>query len=229
MKDKPLLADEGAYAVKDEPAAVPPKASQPPPSPPEPLPPVAKSWDSLWPLATRLKAFAWLLVLDLVAAPLSWFIFGDILASIHTLLGTAILQAFLVGTFNRIDLTRSAKGKVGLARTWRIAFWPLKPKRIRWGEFESVNSGKSFDPRLEDWIMALFLLFYLLIPGILWYWYVVRPDRVHVALCKDHGFTDTILYRGTDEAKADEIAKAIADVTGLPYTWAACGLARGVS
>src|SRR5262249_25315368 len=100
---------------------------------------------------------------------------------------------------------------------WRIAFVALRPQSLRWREFESVSTGKSHDPKFEDWAIALLLLFYGLVPGILWWWFVIRTDRAYVGLCKDHGFTDTIIYRGSNAALAEEVAASVAEVTGLPY------------
>jgi hypothetical protein len=217
VKPAPLLTgsddDDGRpYTVPGDPLA-PVKEEKPPP----PRPAVAKSWDMVWSLRTRLKIFGVLLALNVVAAVLSGIIADSVPVSFVTVITTSLLQAFLIGTFDRIDLTRSAKGKVSLKRTWRIAFVPLKPQSLRWHEFESVSVGKSYDPKFEDWVIAVLLLFYGVVPGILWWWFVIRTDRVYVGLCKDHGFTDTILYRGSNAALAKEVAASVAEVAGLPY------------
>ena len=34
----------------------------------------------------------------------------------------AICQAFVLGTFDRLDLMRTTKGKVTLTQQWRVAF-----------------------------------------------------------------------------------------------------------
>ncbi|MBI3411439.1 MAG: hypothetical protein HY040_24185 [Planctomycetes bacterium] len=180
------------------------------------LAPLAKSWDTLWPLATRRKFFFAMLTLNVVLLPVGWLLFGSLPASLSAVVLNSLLQAFLIGTFDRIDLVRKANGKVSLTRTWRVAFCQLQPTRIRWSEFESVGSRKIHEPHFEDWYVGLLLLLGGLIPGILWYWFVIRPERIEVIMFKDHGFPDTVLYRGVDESKVEEVAQTIMDVTGLP-------------
>ena len=49
-------------------------------------------------------------------------------------------------------------------------------------------------------------------------WDAVRSDQAFVALTKDYGFPDTMLYRGWNEALMRDIAKTVRDVGGLPCT-----------
>ena len=213
-----LAADEDEdaahepYRVHGE-ACAPPKAESPTPVVMRPL---AKSWETLWPLSTRRKIFFAMLALNVVLLPIGWLLFGSLPASFSAVVVNSLLQAFLIGTFDRIDLVRNENGRVSLTRTWRVAFYPQQPSRIRWSEFESVGSRKIHEPHFEDWYVGLLLLMGGLIPGVLWYWFVIRPERLEVILYKDHGFPDTILYRGIDEDKVEEVAQTIMDVTSLP-------------
>jgi hypothetical protein len=126
------------------------------------------------------------------------------------------LQAFLVGSYDRITLTRDRKGRVQLTRTWRIAFFELKPQPIRWKEYDELLVGRFRDITVLDWVMLLILLAHFVIPAVLWWWYVIRPDRTFTALCRDHGFPDEYLYRGLNEEQARDIAESLSDLTGLP-------------
>src|SRR5262245_17249736 len=104
-------------------------------SPPIVLSASAKSWETLWPLTTRLKILYAILTLNVGLLPVGWLLTGNVPATFSALIVNSLLQAFLLGTFDRIDLIRSDKGKVSLTRTWRIAFYSLQPARIRWSEF----------------------------------------------------------------------------------------------
>lgn len=185
--------------------------------PPPPKPPVAKSWEIGWPFQKRMAVFAVVGTANVIAVPFTWTMFPNVAAVLLTFWFTTSLEAFLLGTYDRIDLTRSRKGHVCLTRTWRVAFIPMKPAVLRCAEFEGIIIARLHEPKWEDWFMMLMLLPYGLIPAILWWWFVIRPERVHVALCKDHGFADTLLYRCLDEDDACAVAETVADVTGLLY------------
>lgn len=206
-----LEDDDRPYAAES--AAAPPKA----PELERPTTPLAKSWESFWPLATRRNILVILFIVDLAGMPLHWLFFQSIPATLISFLLMALLQAFLIGTYDRIDLVRSAKGKLTLSRTWRVAFFPRAPTRIRRSEFESLSISLVHETHVEDWVILLLLLPCAVFPAVLWWWFVMRPIQVRVSLCKQHGYPDTILFRTTDQAKAREVAKEIADVTGLPY------------
>jgi hypothetical protein len=124
-------------------------------------------------------------------------------------------QAVVLGTFDRLDLTRTTKGKVTLIQQWRIAFWPLEPKTLRWRECEEIRVLHAETGCLE-WVM-FFSLLGTIIPALLWYWYVIRPGHVKVALCKTLGDPVMPLYLGTDDARAEEIAREVSEVTGLSW------------
>jgi hypothetical protein len=66
-----------------------------------------------------------------------------------------------------------------------------------------------------SWGMALILAGYCLVPGILFWYFVIRPDKWSVALALAHGSADVSLYYGINEARAREIFAAVSDATGL--------------
>jgi len=41
-----------------------------------------------------------------------------------------VLLAFVLGTFDRIELTQNERGKLRLTRTWRVCFAERQPVRI---------------------------------------------------------------------------------------------------
>ena len=180
------------------------------------FPPVDRTWDNGWPLQRRIMLFVILQIINLAVliAPL----FTEQAAGLYWsgAIISAALQAFLLGTFDRLHLTRNARGKVVLTQTWRVAFVTMPPKKIRWQEHEGVRliTSDEFDP--FDWMMAVILFCYAIVPGIVFWWYVIRPDKFDVALCKDHGHPATLLCRTINHARAQELATVIAEVVVLP-------------
>ena len=141
---------------------------------------------------------------------------GNWLALFISLLIGTVLLAYVLGTYPRINLMRSRKGRASLTRTWRICFIPLPTADIRWRAFEGVVVRRSHEPDFWDWAILIFLLAWGLIPGVLWWLYMINADQFDVALCKGHGFPALVLYRGPSQAIAQEIAANVRDLTGLP-------------
>lgn len=125
------------------------------------------------------------------------------------------LTAFLLGTWDRIDLTRSRKGHVELSKTWHICFFPTRPTAIDLRLYEGISTSQDHEAGFFEWLVFLGLLPYL-IPAFLWWWVAIRQDTVQVALTRDHGSVAMILYRGWNQEQAQEIAHAVADAAHLP-------------
>jgi hypothetical protein len=200
--------------------------------------PFDRTWEAGWPLSWRFAAFLACQVLNVVTALLILRERGSLPTTAGGWVMMTALQAFVLGTFDRLSLTRTAKGKVTLTKTWRACFVSLTPKVIRWREHEGVVVRHS-DVGIFDWVICLSLLmggvgpclFYLTIDhlyaiqfllsgvvlGAIFWWFAIRPGRVTVALTQNLGDPVSILYAGTDVDRATEIAEAVRDATGLPY------------
>jgi hypothetical protein len=124
------------------------------------------------------------------------------------------MQGFVFGTYDRLTLVRTSKGKVTLTKTWRVCFVPLTPQAIQWRDYEGIVVQRR-NAGLLEWLMLLMLIPGIILP-ILWWWYVIRPGQVIVALTQNLGDPVCKLYSGTNEARAEEIAQAVRDVTQLP-------------
>ena len=204
--------DDEAYSLDSEPVA--PAAKE---EDEAPLSRIAESWDTFWPMSRRVKIVAILWTINLALAPVAAQVM-DSLTLVIALIVNSLVQAFILGTFDRLEIRRSLSGKVVVTRTWRVAFVPLPAKRIRWRDFDSVSCRVTHDIHFEDWFGCFLLLLYCAIPAFLWYWYVIRPDRIVVAFCKDHGFSDTVLFWSSDQKLSQEVARTVAEVTGMRIT-----------
>jgi hypothetical protein len=178
--------------------------------------PIHRTWEAGWPLRTRVIAFVVCQGLNVGTVVLAIAVESRALTTVGGFMVAVICQALLLGTFDRLDLTRTAKGKVTLTQQWRVAFSPLPPKTLRWREHEEIRVLHA-EPGALEWVMFLGLLCTTLIGGLVWYWYVIRPGHVKAALCKSLGDPVTPLYLGTSMERAEELAREVAEVTGLSW------------
>lgn len=183
--------------------------------------PLARRFEAGWSLPKRRAVYAGLLVCNVVAFGLAWSSKGVEPVSMLAMLMLAGAQAFLVGTFDRTDLSRDARGKSRVVRTWRVAFYQLPPSEVLWREHEGVVVQKTHSTDIVDYWLLIILIGHGVIPGLLFWWYSIRPERYVVALTKNLTFPETVLYRGTDERHAKDLAAALRHVTGLPDPYAA--------
>jgi hypothetical protein len=171
-------------------------------------------WENGWPFQKRLTAFFVCQAINLVLI-VGLMIVSDYTVSFVLLFMQVGLQAFILGTFDTLTLKRNSKGKVTITKMWRYAFIPQKPQTIRWIDHEGLVIIQSNEPDMLNWGMAIILFGYGCVPGILFWYYVIRPDKWDVALAVAHGSADVTLYHGLNEARAREIHAAISDATGL--------------
>jgi hypothetical protein len=177
--------------------------------------PIRREWENGWPLQRRMMVFIILQVINFVTLIISLFNFSPGI-SLSMILFTVGLQAFLCGTYDKLSISRSIKGKVTLTTTWRYAFFERPPKTHRWKEHDSVVvvMSNDFDP--FDWAFAFILLGYCVLPGLIFWWFVIHRDKYTVFLCKDHGFPETAIFRTLSKERAEEVRDAVSQITTLP-------------
>jgi hypothetical protein len=128
------------------------------------------------------------------------------------------LLAFLLGTYARLELKRNERGQVKLTKTWRACFIHMTPEVIPLREYEGVSTGVDAEAGCWEWGIAAILFFGCgVIPGILWWYYTIHRDTYFVALTRDHGFPERMLYRGGNDGQMRDIAETLRDVAELPY------------
>ena len=181
--------------------------------------PLNKSWEAYATFDLRLKLFFGLQALNVVFAVLSLVTkqtdFG--LPVFSAMIVQAGVQAFLVGTFDKVTITRTAKGKTDITKHWRFLFYPVAPQKIDWKVSHGTALVATNNPGPLEWGIMLYLLCAGCLPGLLFYWFVIKPDRFDVVLCDLHGSTDQALFRTTKRETADEICRTINETTGLAY------------
>lgn len=177
--------------------------------------PINATFEESWPLDVRKKAFAvsmgvvlFVIVVQLVSG--SNFSMG-----LFTLLVMTGMHAFIIGTFDTLNVKRTAKGQATLTRTRRIAFAPLAPEKLSWKESHATGMLSSQSPGIFAWMVCVYLLMLGIVPGIVFYWVFIRPDKYEVTVCDIHGGTDGIIFRSGSREQAEEVSNRVADATGL--------------
>jgi len=180
--------------------------------------PIERTWETTCSLSARLTLFgiceAAALTLGLIGVFEGGANLGIFIGSFLVL--TAMLS-FLVGTFDRIHLTRDTRGRVRLTKTWRVCFVARQPKAIDVRGYEGILSGRHRAVSPWDSWLLYFLIIFGIVPGIIWWYLVFHKLTFHVSLSRDHGFPECIVYSGWNEMQMKEIALTLRDASGLHY------------
>jgi hypothetical protein len=178
--------------------------------------PLHREWEPYLPFALRMKVFVGMQILNVMIFFAMLATLGAATSFTGIVMQTA-MQAFLLGSFDRLIVTRTAKGKAEIQRLWRVGFYPIAPQKIDW----RVSHGTAIVPLhtvgFFEWLMMIYLLLCGILPGLLFYWFVIKPERFDVVLCDVHGSTDSAIFRTSSRDIADEICTVVSEVTTLDY------------
>jgi hypothetical protein len=178
--------------------------------------PIDREWETGWSFQVRMALFLVCQALNAITVMVSFAADGSLPTTVFGMVFAVVLQAFVLGTYERLRIRRNKKGQAEITVTWRVCFIPQPPKKLNWREHEGIAFGHYSAVGTTDWIIAFVLIFFFLLPAILFWIYVIRSDRFFAALTRDRGFPETYLYRGMNEKQAKEIAQTATDATGLP-------------
>jgi hypothetical protein len=178
--------------------------------------PIQAGWETDWPLRKRLKVWG---VLQVISVMLSLVfnrqVGGDVPGFLLSCLGFAAMTAFLLGTFDRVDLERDTRGRVKLTKTRRLCFFIASLTTTDVVGFEGVLTSRSSEVTGWEWVVFSFLLLMGVLPGLVWWYLVIHKIHFQVALARDHGYAAVIVYRGWSQAQMWEIARTLCDASGL--------------
>ncbi|MGL6095779.1 MAG: hypothetical protein ACRC7O_08305, partial [Fimbriiglobus sp.] len=161
--------------------------------------PIHRTWEEGWPGAFRAKVLAGVTLADVLLVGITVATGGVNLCSATFMLTFQIaLQAFLLGTFDALTVRRTAKGQATLTRNRRIAFTPIKPEKLSWKDSHAVGIVATHDPGFFSWLICAYLFLLGVVPGVVFYWVFIRPERFTVTVCDVHGGTDDVIFRCTD-------------------------------
>ena len=115
------------------------------------------------------------------------------------------------------DLLRNEKGKVTLTKTRRVCFFTAVTLPIDVRGHGEVVTGRSSEVTGWEWLVFFFLI-PMVIPGLVWWYYVIHKITFRAALARDHGFPAAIVYEGWDEAQMRDVAVTLSGAANLRLT-----------
>ena len=127
------------------------------------------------------------------------------------------LQAFILGSYETLRVTRDPKGRCILLKTRRYGFIPLAPFKIVWKKSSGVGILGTHDPDYITYLICFYLLTLGCLPGILFYIFVIRPERFNAAICNEYGGSDETVLHCSSRDHAYDVTRTIADASGLRW------------
>jgi hypothetical protein len=179
--------------------------------------PMERHWEAGMALSTRVLLFVAFQAAALPLGLMCAILFDEVPGFIFCwLLGTG-MAAFVLGTFDRVDLERNKRGRVTLTKTWRVCFIPKPTETIRVSQYEGIVTGQYREVAFMDWLVLVMLLPVCVLPAFAWYFYAMSRDNFQVALAREHGYPELVLYRGWSEDRMREMAQTLREATGMPW------------
>jgi hypothetical protein len=171
-----------------------------------------QAWDTGLQLPLRLGLLAALEFVCLFVAALT----GDALWGLAVFFAGSVFLVLLLGTYIKLHLVRTTKGKVLLTRTWCVCFIPAIRHQVNVRSYDRI----LIDASGIDWgpILILVLMFLLCgIPGILLLAWRLNygPARFHVYLKNDRRREEFSLFHGADDKQMREVVETLEELTGL--------------
>ena len=175
-----------------------------------------RSWDSGMPLKTRILLFALCQAMALLAIVVGFLSVEDSPAvqiptfGISWLIYTA-MTAFLLGTFDHIELKRYKSGRVDLVRMWRIGFIPCPQEEIDVRAYFGVIYGSAVHAGFWEWLVFLILLLSGIVPAVVYWYCAIYKTEFSVALTNEHENPEIKIYRGWSQEQMHEIHQTLRD------------------
>jgi hypothetical protein len=177
---------------------------------------VEREWQGGWPVKVRRGLFIGAEALFLLAVIVTVSAGAPVFGALCPLILFTAMTAFLLGTHDHLHLTRNKKGRVRLTKTWTVCFIPQQPQKVDVNDYGGVVYGPMDETSMIEWLVLIVLLLAGIIPGLIWLYFVFIRTSFQVALTKEHGYVDLVLYRGSNEKMVIDVAETLRDVARLP-------------
>ncbi len=186
--------------------------------------PIDKTWHEGWSPAFRLQVFialqfvnVLLMVLFMIANEQSFRNVANVGTNIVMNLFNVALQAFILGSFETLRVVRDGGGRCTITKVRRYCFVPMAPFKIQWKRSSGVGIMATHAPGLMAYLICLYLLTLACLPGILFFLFVIRPERFNAALCNEYGGSDETILHCRNRPQAEDVTRIIAEASGLKW------------
>lgn len=171
-----------------------------------------------WQVQTRMAALLAFQISNIVALSVSMILGMSTPVGFGGLVFTIFAQLFVVGSFRGTRFRRDAKGRVTVQEVWRIGFVPTIRSEVKWRQCHGIRLSRDAEPVLIDWFMMLTLLGAGVIPGVAWWWFVIRPDKLEIHFVGPHDTSECLVHRGVNLELADDVIRTASELTELQRT-----------
>ena len=186
--------------------------------------PIDRTWYEGWTPAFRLQVFlalqlvnVALMILGMVATGQSFTDVGNIGTNIVMNLLNVALQAFILGSFETLRVTRDPGGKCTIFKIQRYFFFPWPEFKIAWKKSSGVGIMATHNPGFIAYVLCFYLLTMGCLPGILFFIFVIRPERFNAAICNEYGGSDETILHCKNYEQAVDVTRTIAEASGLKW------------
>ncbi len=186
--------------------------------------PIDKTWHEGWSPAFRMHVFITLqfvnvalMILGMYATGQSFKDVGNIGTNIVMNLLNAGLQAFILGSYETLRVIRDPGGKCTMIKTRRYVFFPWPEFKIQWKRSSGVGIMATHNPGFIAYVICFYLLTMGCLPGILFFIFVLRPERFNAAICNEYGGSDETILHCKNYEQAVDMTRTIAEASGLKW------------
>jgi hypothetical protein len=177
--------------------------------------PFEKRWDTGLGLPLRIGLLVALLCLCLPAGMLT----REAFSAIALVFSGAVFLVLLLGTYIKLRVVRTARGKILLTKTWCICFIPAIRRQTNVRRYQAIliDATRGFSP--VGWLvligMTLLLLAVGIIPGLIWWWWAFTHTTFHLSLRGARRSDEFVLYRCWDDYKMRDIIDTLQELASL--------------
>jgi RNA polymerase subunit RPABC4/transcription elongation factor Spt4 len=179
--------------------------------------PMERTWDTGMPIPMRLAWFAGLQGTHMMLGGLSALVLGYWKPFVVTWPFLTLISAFILGTYDRITISRDRRGRATLTKRWFVLFVPLAPQATEVRGFEGVVTGQWSNPGCFEFFVLITLIPWGVIPALIYYYAAIHLPYFHVALAIDHGRPDLYVYRGRSLEQMETIRDFLCEAAELRH------------
>ena len=93
----------------------------------------------------------------------------------------------------------------------------MQPFKIGWKKSSGVGIMATHDPGYIAYLICIYLLMMGCLPGILFFLFVIRPERFNAALCNEYGGSDEVILHCKNREHAEDVTRTVAEASGLRW------------
>jgi hypothetical protein len=120
--------------------------------------PVDRAWEAGAPFGRRLRYWVISVFIFFLLGLAGTISSGEWLSFVLSWLTFTGMLVFLFGTFDRVNLTRNARGQVRLFHSWRFCFVRWTSARVPLKDYDGVVSGRLSEASTANWLVFGFLV-----------------------------------------------------------------------